>query len=227
MSGPPSSKVRFAACGSVDRLRDVGGDVVDPDRLRALAAVCRSRSRAASSEPGATNVGSAPPSCRRRSSAGRSCARGPILRPPAPSPTSPGSRGRSAGWARAAPSALISTNRSTPASRAAATQRLVPSDHHRLELRRAALDDARRDGRRACSPRLRLAGSPHPRCRRLPCSAPSAAIRSPAAGLRTSARTVVTLCAAARARLVDPTKPVPPVTRICKPAGYSLVKFCQ
>ena len=38
-SGPPSSNVRFAAAGRSTRLREVGGDVVDPDRLELLLAV--------------------------------------------------------------------------------------------------------------------------------------------------------------------------------------------
>ena len=172
MSGPPISNVRFAARGSSSAAREVRAtSSTQIGWMRCRPSRSRHDGRVAHL---LMNVGSAPPRGRRRSSAGRSCTRGPSRSSPAPSPTWRRSTGRRPSSSSLVPSALISTKRSTPASFAAAIRLRVPcvitrSKSLRLPLRIAtrcttcvqpstAAAQARRigdvAGRRARRPRL-------------------------------------------------------------------------
>ena len=153
--------------GPHDPGREVGGDVVDPDRLDPLRAgptigvtATASRSARTAQRTAAAAEDEARPEDHVLE-AGR-------LARPAPSATSRGSRARDPSSARSFRARDMSTNRRTPASRRRGDEvarSLAPS---RAGTPRASRREARRGARRPPGPRPRAAGSPHRSCRPAP-----------------------------------------------------------
>ena len=159
-----------------------------------------------------TKSGRTPPSRPKTKLGRKTTCSSPSRGLPAPSPTSPRSTGRAFFVCSETPSALISTNRRTPAAFAAATSVLRPSVHHALEVRRAAGDDRDQVDDRVAAVRgppqaLRVG---HVALHELaaPCLQ-----RPGAAGLADEARTSRSWARSA-CTTFGPTNPVPPVTRI-------------
>ena len=196
--------------GLHDAGREVGGDVVDPDRLDPLRARPDDRRHRRELRDPLELLRARHRRGRRRSSAGRSRARGRTTSRPAPSATSRGSRARDPSSPRSC--------RAPTSARTAARRRRAPRRSGRASPPPSPAGTppgcprgARRGGRPPPGPRPPAAGSPHRSSRPGPppgsaaprCFRPCARARAPCARRR---RAAWTMC--------GPTKPVPPVTRI-------------